>query len=44
MRELPFIFVSDSRVTQDVSIAQRKGLVHKIGGRMYTTKLDRSVE
>jgi hypothetical protein len=41
---LPHLFLSDSSTTADVAMATRKGLLRKVGPRLYTTDLETPVE
>jgi hypothetical protein len=41
---LPVLFLSDSAMTADVAMATRKGLLRKVGPRLYTTDLETPVE
>lgn len=43
-RDLPLLFLSNSRVTADVSKAARRGLVRSVGRRLYTTDLSTPLE
>lgn len=42
--KLPALFLSDSSTTADVAAATRKGLLRKVGPRLYTTDLATPVE
>src|SRR5688572_29236029 len=41
---LPVLFLSDSSMTADVTMAARKGLLRKVGPRLYTTDLETPAE
>jgi hypothetical protein len=41
---LPVLFLSDSSMTADVATATRKGLLRKVGPRLYTTDLETPIE